>query len=265
MTRDSTHDADDAAHEPDPTGMRDLLAGLGDPGPMPDELVERIRARLEAEDQGRGEPTTGSTGSTAAPATVTHAPFGSDRESRASGRTPRTGRWILGAAAAAAVVLGGGTVLKTFVTDASQDISAPSDMNEDAGGGNEAAGSAPSSSTDAGDMASSKAGIVLSVSGRNYTRDALAEQAADTLTSPAEVPEHSNEAPSIGPMGTQRGAADCLSEHTDPPVDPLLVDVATFDGRPGFLLVARDGEEVRAWAVTQDCREIWDPVTLDQH
>ncbi len=35
--------------EHDPTGMRALLAGLPDPGPMPDELVSRITAALAAE------------------------------------------------------------------------------------------------------------------------------------------------------------------------------------------------------------------------
>lgn len=33
----------------DPTGVRDLLAALPDPGPMPDDLVRRIEARLDVE------------------------------------------------------------------------------------------------------------------------------------------------------------------------------------------------------------------------
>lgn len=35
--------------EPDTTGIRELLAGLPDPGPMPDDLVARIEARLAQE------------------------------------------------------------------------------------------------------------------------------------------------------------------------------------------------------------------------
>lgn len=35
--------------EDDPTGIRDLLRGLPDPGPMPEDLVTRISARLSAE------------------------------------------------------------------------------------------------------------------------------------------------------------------------------------------------------------------------
>lgn len=38
--------------EVDPTGIRDLLASLPDPGPMPEDLVRRIEARLEAERAG---------------------------------------------------------------------------------------------------------------------------------------------------------------------------------------------------------------------
>lgn len=45
-SHDPDHDHDD---EVDPTGIRDLLAGLPDPGPMPDDLVRRIEARLEVE------------------------------------------------------------------------------------------------------------------------------------------------------------------------------------------------------------------------
>ena len=38
------HDQDD-----DPTGVRSLLSGLPDPGPMPEHLVQRIQTRLEVE------------------------------------------------------------------------------------------------------------------------------------------------------------------------------------------------------------------------
>ncbi|MFK5634306.1 MULTISPECIES: hypothetical protein [unclassified Ornithinimicrobium] len=41
------HDA--AGQDPDPTGMRDLLSTLPDPGPMPEDLVHRIELRLAVE------------------------------------------------------------------------------------------------------------------------------------------------------------------------------------------------------------------------
>lgn len=63
-------DADDrteslSSDENDPTGVRELLAALPDPGPMPQELVDRIEARLaveqahwlsERETEGTGRP-----------------------------------------------------------------------------------------------------------------------------------------------------------------------------------------------------------------
>ena len=45
-----THLHDDPTPvEHDPTGMRDLLASLPDPGPMPEDLVARIMAALAEE------------------------------------------------------------------------------------------------------------------------------------------------------------------------------------------------------------------------
>ena len=41
-------------HDADPTGMRDLLSSLPEPGPMPDDLADRICASLEREQGLRG-------------------------------------------------------------------------------------------------------------------------------------------------------------------------------------------------------------------
>lgn len=45
------HDQDPAADEHDPTGVRQLLAGMPDPGPMPEAVAERIRASLAREQE----------------------------------------------------------------------------------------------------------------------------------------------------------------------------------------------------------------------
>ena len=47
----SSHASGDGDH--DPTGVRDLLGSLPDPGPMPGDLVARITASLEAESRAR--------------------------------------------------------------------------------------------------------------------------------------------------------------------------------------------------------------------
>lgn len=130
--------------EPDPTGVRELLSGLPDPGPMPDDVAARISARLRAEQEQSGAPgeSAGAGGSTEREAAGVHAPSthpggggsqddGStqDRDGAAlvvpltggqgtsgSGPARRTRssapRWIGGLAAAAALVLGGGLAIQ---------------------------------------------------------------------------------------------------------------------------------------------------------
>ncbi|WP_298889905.1 hypothetical protein [uncultured Serinicoccus sp.] len=58
------HDPDAYEHEHDPTGVRALLSGLPDPGPMPEHLVHRIQTRLAVErehllDTSSGHPLAG--------------------------------------------------------------------------------------------------------------------------------------------------------------------------------------------------------------
>ena len=87
--------------EVDPTGIRDLLAGLPDPGPMPDDLVRRIEARLEVEQTAREQESSRSLGR--------HADRVVDLAAQRSTRRPgRTLAWLgaaaVGLVATAAVV-----------------------------------------------------------------------------------------------------------------------------------------------------------------
>lgn len=50
---------DDHDHEVDPTGVRALLSGLPDPGPMPDDVVARISESLQGEQQQRAHAVQG--------------------------------------------------------------------------------------------------------------------------------------------------------------------------------------------------------------
>ena len=45
----------------DPTGMRDVLSSLPEPGPMPEDLADRICASLEHEQRLRAQPHWGAT------------------------------------------------------------------------------------------------------------------------------------------------------------------------------------------------------------
>ncbi|WP_131106319.1 hypothetical protein [Ornithinimicrobium sufpigmenti] len=88
--------ADRDPDEADPTGIRELLAGLPDPGPMPEDLVRRIEARLEVEQAAREQGATHPLGR--------HADRVVDLASERGRRRPgRTLAW-LGAAAAGLVV-----------------------------------------------------------------------------------------------------------------------------------------------------------------
>ena len=84
------------AHEDDPTGIRALLASLPDPGPMPDDLVERIGARLAVEQAHREQG--GATSFAARSDSVID--LAAERSHRRPGRTVA----LMGAAAAGLLV-----------------------------------------------------------------------------------------------------------------------------------------------------------------
>lgn len=86
----------------DPTGIRDLLASLPDPGPMPEDLVARIEARLEVERAHRagGAPLDPSSGATVARAADDVFDLAAERSHRRPARTVA----VLGAAAAGLLV-----------------------------------------------------------------------------------------------------------------------------------------------------------------
>lgn len=93
----SPRDPDDI----DPTGIRDLLAALPDPGPMPEDLVRRIEARLEVEQAHRdASAPVPSPGATVARAADHVFDLAAERGHRRPGRTVT----VLGAAAAGLLV-----------------------------------------------------------------------------------------------------------------------------------------------------------------
>ena len=93
----------------DPTGMRHLLAGLKESGPMPADLNERIRASLADEQAARSGESAGDASDESSTFWRTM-----DDEGGRPLRPRRSGApWILGAAAATVVALGvGGLMLR---------------------------------------------------------------------------------------------------------------------------------------------------------
>lgn len=215
--------------------VRALLADLpgdGEGAAMPPELVARIEASLHEERHRRR------TGATVLPLVT---------------RRRRAGPWVLGAAAAAVLVTGTGYL-------------ASSTLSGVAGSDSAGAPSAPSPEalTSQEGSAGEREGdpFVLTMSERRYTEDTM-EAAVRRTTSQwtreeRAVSPRASDAPTLGPLTTERGATDCLEQLGAGDVRAVQVDVGTFDGRPGFLLVAEGAEGPRAWAVAAGCEPLYD-------
>lgn len=99
--------SDDHVDDVDPTGIRDLLAALPDPGPMPEDLVRRIEARLEVERAHQDARAGGSAGGSSAlgdSSPVARADNVFDLAAERSHRRPARTVAVLGAAAAGLLV-----------------------------------------------------------------------------------------------------------------------------------------------------------------
>ncbi len=252
-----THD-DDAPVEHDPTGMRALLAGLPDPGPMPDDLVARITAALDVE----------------ATAPALHAVPEADASPVGTVVPLRRRPWTRHLAVAAAVVgaVGiGGLALQvsqgglTAAFDASSSGGgADSGASAEEGSKAAAGGSAPQLAPDAG---SSRVVVVLTE--RAYASGDLAAGARLTATETGDgLRDLAAEAPTLGPIATPIGARACADALGISPTAGLLVDLARVDDRPAAVLVATDETGRTAWAVERSCTTgdpalITGPTSLD--
>lgn len=247
----------------DDDGVRQLLATLPDPGPMPPDLVRRITASLAAEQErgAAGDPTV-------VPMVRRRPP--SDERPHTAGPSRAL---LLGlGGVAAAVVVGGVVVVNALTpagapsvpgTSAQLTVAKPAPAGADPGrpaqpspaapdgptfglsGENPAAGGAPAPDS------ALDAHIV--VSSRQYTTAELAGQAASLWRMPGQ-PLHplAAETPAIGPIGTTGGVAECLAALG---VDSsqTVVDLAFFNGAPAAIVVTQQGAGREARAVTRQC------------
>ena len=236
----------------DSTGMRHLLAGLKESGPMPADLNERIRASLADEQTARAGESAGDASDESSTFWRTM-----DDEGGRPRRRRRSGApWILGAAAATVVALGvGGLMLRGSGSDDAsssapqQSAAAP----DEAGGSGERSDSSATASAD-----DEVPAFVVTASGTDYTRDGLADRAAKILENPTEFPDNTNDK-ALGTLTTAAGATDCLGRLGQPQMQAVVIDVARFDGRDGLLLIGDSPPDgpARAWAVTSGCEPIW--------
>ncbi len=259
--------------EHDPTGMSHLLAGLKEPGPMPDELSERIHASLVQEQAARmaaqsdtdadtdaGADSADDTSSADTPSADTVAETGlwSDFDS-SDRRPPRPGggRWILAAAAAAVLVTGVGGLFAIRGNDDAPS-SAESAQSPAATSAEKSAESPDADSTEGSDDDGTVPAFVIAASGTDYSRSGLGQEAARLLADPESVPKNADDS-ILGTMSTAAGAGDCLARLGHPEVQPVVLDVARFGDTPGVLIIAETlpSGSAQAWAVTTGCEPIW--------
>ncbi len=223
--------------EDDPTGMRDLLSSLPDPGPMPEDLVARITASLASEQ--------------ARPALDELA------------RRRRPHRILVAAAAAAVVVVGGGLLLRSGVPG-SVLASVTSNGSTALSAGSQASpvdGSLSRSDTEAGPVRGPAAATVVLRSGTAYAASRLVEQAAGLgatfSVKAAPAPQAPARADGTDPstvLGTATGARACALALGIPDDEGIVVDVGSVDGRPGAVVVARSASgALTAYAVGASC------------
>ena len=218
--------------EDDPTGVRELLAGLPDPGPMPPEVTARILAALDAE-RLRAADTPAPTGSPT-PATGSTPSSGSTPGPRS---TPTWGRWLVGGAAASVVALAGVGLLDTL-----------------GGSGDDSAGSVASSLAEGAARDASPPAAVVTMTMTDYTRANLATQAASLRRAGAPtVAPFADEPPSIGPIASPLGAASCAHALGVPGSATVRVDIATLEGSPAAIVLVDDAGELTAYAVSRSC------------
>ena len=265
--------------EHDPTGMRHLLAGLRETGPMPQDLNERIWAGLVQEQMAQAAATDGSapddsmandsaTGDSATNDSATNDSATNDADFWAGAQPadhqpvdhqPRrrggAGRWILAAAAAAVLITGIGGVLVVRGGDGPESADSAGESPAAPAATSAETGSAPSTG---GSQDGEVPAFVIASSGTDYSRSGLSNEAAALLADPESAPKNPDDSV-LGTMSTAAGANDCLARLGHPEVQPVVLDVARFEGTPGVLIIAEvpPSGPARAWAVSTGCEPIW--------
>lgn len=231
----------------DPTGVHALLSSLPEPGPMPADLVDRIQASLREEaDRREGSDER-----------VTYALF-AGRNRRAS-----RGPWLrVAAVAALALFVGGGMLAGTgnLGPTALGMLGGNAARSATATGPATAAASSPLSaltpapSADGHTPATSSPEQTFVQSRTNYAGGTLRDQARRLVTAPPPaLPDLAAEAPHLGPIATPTGLASCLSALGLPPDAHAVVDLSTYEGRLGAILVTRHGDHDEVRVVKRAC------------
>ncbi|KGN37572.1 hypothetical protein [Knoellia subterranea] len=260
----TTHDDDT-----DPTGMRALLRGLPDPGPMPEDLVARIHATLAdlpPLDLSGDDDVSRGTLPVAVPTSTPRSVPDDEPGVRALPATTavRPSWWSrhAGHAAVAAVVLiGGGAALtgNLGLGGSSSDSGTSSAVSDSAGSQAEsyakpqgAKGGTDDSDSDRMAGSAALGPVRVHHSGQAYTSAGLAAEVAGATPGPT-IPPLTAESPAIGPIGTEVGVRSCLEALGLPSGSAADVDLGTLDGEDVAIVVVTLGGERTAYAVGRNC------------
>lgn len=273
--------SEDADVDVDVTGVRALLAGLPDPGPMPPEVSSRILhllaqaraggasppARGEIDDglaendrseNDRGENDRGEDaeavsdeglGALGLGDVVTLDEVAQRRRGAAAGRS----RWLVVGSAAAGVAAF--AVAGTLLFRGTRQSSVASVQSRPGVAAGEAT---PGSAADA---MTGKAAIV--VSGRAYTGATIARLAEDLIADPTSAPAPTAPAGTATalPIATPAGLVACLKTLGEDDADRVAADIATFNGAPAVIIVTIKNGLKQVYAVDPSCNH-GDPMIL---
>ena len=236
-----THHPADPSRDDDPTGVRDLLAALPHPGPMPGYLVERINASLAAEQAQRALPGTTSVTPLIAPT------------------RRRAGRVAFAVAGAAAVLALFAAVGNNFFQPGrSTEVSGSASAPLTARAPTSAQGLTGAEDKSAGQGVSGSLatpGLVqIRVSPTRYTRAGFVPQARelDGAAIQPTLPPAGAYA-DAGRVSTTAGLVDCLNAIGAGGAQMVRADLAFYDGRPAAIIVVTTNGIRTAYAVGRQC------------
>jgi hypothetical protein len=228
----------------DPTGLRDLLASVPGPGPMPDDVVTRIEMALRAERDARAA---GQIGAGSDDGTLRD-PAGHVVE-LASRRRPRWPKILLGGAAAAAAVVIAATTLPAFLSgvgagtttgSAAQPASAENQGDMKSGATSQIGSGASGPPRSPAPLASGSTTVRQSTSTQEFTLENWTALVATRDTAfAAEEPAEKARLSSVS--GNTTSVSQCLAGLKETTAASVWIVLGRYANRPAAIIVTDTG------------------------
>lgn len=224
--------------ENDPTGMRDLLRSLPEPGPMPQNVTDRITAALAAEHAGRADDDH----SNVTPLSRTGRSGGTAGRKPGSRRMMQAVGGLVAAAAVAAVAVVGVNALQK---DNAPVSAIPSSQAHHSASSDELADR-----------------VQLESTGTKYSGAAFNTQAASMASSDSSQIPNASDMAQFGSLSNPRAIVGCVRSIGGSLLDDpsrIKVDLATYEGKPALIIVVTKGSKKTAFAVSTSCSKGTEP------